>query len=191
MTTQVKQEKDLVAERLEAELREAEAQLKVLKARVEARRAQEDMDQISGVTAAKERVKNQIAEMKRQAGENYTARKREAEEGMKVLQADVQRISERYTAWDSARERKFYAQLDEADAQLKVWKAQAQQKRAEHGMKRNDELATLEEKIALARAQAAAASHANHSAKADAALEEAVYHFDQAYEAAAKRYTVK
>jgi len=188
MTTQAQQEKDLVAEKLESEVREAEARLKVLQAQTEARRAQEDMDQISGLTAAKERVKQQIAEMKRQAGENYAARKREAEEGIKTIKADLQRISERYTAWDTARERNFYARLDEADAQLKVWKAQAQQKRAKQDMKRHDELATLEEKIALARARAAAASHEKHSAKADAALDEAAYHFGQAYEAAAKRY---
>lgn len=188
MTTQLQQEKDLVAEKLEGEMREAEAQLKVLKARIEAQRAKEAMDQISGVTAAKDRVKKQIAEMKRQAGENYTTGKREAEEGIKALKADIQRISVRYTAWDTAREGNFYARLDQADAQLKVWKAQAQQKRAEHGMKRHDELATLEEKIALARAQAAAASHENHSVKADAALEQAAYHFDEAYEAASKRY---
>lgn len=188
MTTQVQQEKDLVAEKLESEVREAEARLKVLKAQTEARRAQEDMDQISGLTAAKERVKQQIAEMKRQAGENYAARKREAEEGMKTIKADIQRISERYTAWDTARERNFYARLDEADAQLKVWKAQAQQKRAKQEMRSHDELATLEEKIALARARAAEASHEKHSAKADAALDEAAYRFGQAYEAASKRY---
>ena len=189
MTTQVQHEKDLAAEKLEAEVREAEARLKVLQAQTEARRAKEDMDQISGLTATKERVKKQIAEMKRQVGEDYAARKREAEEGIKIIKSDLQRISERYTAWDAARERQFYARLDEADAQLKAWKAQAQQKRAKHGMKRHDELATLEEKIALARARAAEASHEKHSAKADAALEEAAYHFDQAYEAAAKRYS--
>lgn len=188
MTTQVQNEKDLAAQKLEAEVREAEARLKLLQAQTEARRAKEDMDQISGLTAAKERVKQQIAEMKRQAGENYAARKREAEEGIKTIKADLQRISERYTAWDAARERQFYARLDEADAKLKVWKARAQQKGARHEMKRHDDVATLEEQIALARARAAEASHEKHSAKADAALEEAAYHFDQAYEAAAKRY---
>ena len=187
MTTELKHAKDLVVEKLQGEMREAEAQLKVLHARIEARNAKEDMDQISGVTAAKERVKKQIAEMQRQAGENYAAQKREAEEGIQALKADLQRISERYTAWDSARERNFYARLDEADAQLKVWKAQGQQKKAEIGMKSHAELAALEEKIALARAKAKA-NHEKHSAKADAALEAAAYQFDQAYEAATRRF---
>jgi hypothetical protein len=188
MTTRTQNEKDPVAERLESEVREAEARLKVLKAQTDARRSQEDMDQISGLTATKDRVKKQIAEMKREAGENYAARKREAEEGIRTIKSDLQRISERYTAWDTARERKFYARLDEADAQLQVWKEQAKQARAKQEMKGHDELATLEEKIALARARAATASHERHSAQADAALDEAVYRFNQAYEAAAKRY---
>ena len=63
MTTQLQQEKDLVIEKLDAEVGQAEAQLKFLKAQSEARRAREDMDQISGLTAAKERVKKQIAGM--------------------------------------------------------------------------------------------------------------------------------
>jgi hypothetical protein len=189
MTPQVQQEKDPVAEKLEAEVREAEARMKVLHAQAEARRAREDMDQISGLTAAKERVKNQIAEMKRQAGENYAARQREAEEGIRALKADLQRIAARYTAWDAARERKFNARLDEADAKIEAWQAQAQQKRAEHDMKRHDALATLKETIALARARAAEARHQKHSAHADAALDEAAYQFEQAYEAASKRYS--
>ena len=191
MTTQTTQDRDLAAERLEAEVKEAEAQLKVLRARTEARMAKEDMDRISGLATAKERVKKQIAEMKRQAGETYATRKREAEEGITALKADLQRLNERYTAWDAARERQFYARLDEAEAKLKVWKAQAQQKQATQAMKRHDELATLEEQIALARARAAETRHEQHSAKAAAALEEAAQHFDKAYEAAAKRYTPK
>jgi phage shock protein A len=191
MTTQATQERDLVAEKLEAEIKESEAQLKILQARTEARKAKEDMDRISGLTAAKERIKKQIGDMKRQAGETYAARKREAEEGIKAFKADLQRLSERYTAWDEARERQFNARLDEADAKLKVWKAQAQERRAKEGMKRHDDLATLEEKIALAKARAAEARQARHSAEADAALEDAAHHFDQAYEAAAKRYTKK
>ncbi len=51
-----------------------------------------------------------------------------------------------------------------------------------------DDLAKLEAKIALARAQAAEARREKYTAKAQAALEEAAQRFDQAYEAAAKRY---
>ena len=187
-TPQPQRENDLVTAKLEAEVREADASLKVLQAQAEARKAKADMDEISGLAAAKERVKKNIADLKRQAATDYAATKREVEKEIKDLQADIQRVNERYTAWDFARERQFYARLDEAEARLKVWKAQAEQKRADVAMKRHDDLAALEEKIALAWAQAAAAKNEQYSAKARAALEESERYFDQAYDAAVKRY---
>ena len=96
-------------------------------------------------------------------------------------------ITER-ALWDAARERHFNAQLDEAEARLQVWKAQADEKRAERGMKRNDDLATLEQKIELARARAAEAKQEQYAGKAREALEDAARHFNQAYDAAARRY---
>jgi len=96
-------------------------------------------------------------------------------------------VSDRYTAWDAAREREFNARLDEAEAQLKVWKAKADQKRAQQAIKHNDALATLEENIALARARSAEAKHQKYTAKAQEALDDAARHFDQAYDAASKR----
>jgi hypothetical protein len=187
MTTTTEQ-RNLAADRFEAEVKEAEARLKVLQAQAEARDAKRDMDEISGLAAAKERVKKELTAMKRQASADYATAKRAVEQNLATLQADIKRISDRYTAWDAARERQFYARLDEADARLKAWNAQIQEKRAEHGMKRENELAKLEENIALARARAAEARREKYTAKAQAALEEAAQHFDQAYAAAAKRY---
>jgi len=187
-TPHTQRENDLVTAKLEAQVREVDASLTVLQAQAEARKARADMDEISGLAAAKERVKKNIADLKRQAAADYAATKREVEKEIKDLQADIQRVNERYTAWDSARERQFYARLDEAQARLKVWKAQADQKRTAVAMKGHDDLAALEEKIALARAQAAAAKNDQYSAKARAALEESERYFDQAYDAAVKRY---
>jgi hypothetical protein len=187
-TPQTQRENDLVTSKLEAEFREADARLNVLQAQAKARNAKADMDEISGLAAAKERVQKDIADLKQKAASDFTATKGEVEKKIKDLQADIQRVNERFTAWDSARERQFYARLDEADARLKVWKAQADQKRADQAMKRHDDLATLEEKIALLRAQAAAAKNEQYTAKARAALEESERYFDQAYDAAVKRY---
>ena len=187
-TPQIQRENDLVAAKFEAEVREADARLTVLQAKAEAKKAKAEMDEISGLAAAKERVKKNIANLKQQAAADYAATKREVEKEIKDLQADIQRVNERFTTWDSARERQFYARLDEAEARLKVWKAQADQKRADVAMKSHDDLAALEEKIALARAQAAAAKSEQHSAKARAALEDSKRYFDQAYDAAVKRY---
>jgi len=187
-TPQIQRENDLVAAKFEAEVREADARLTVLQAKAEAKKAKAEMDEISGLAAAKERVKKNIANLKQQAAADYAATKREVEKEIKDLQADIERVNERFTTWDSARERQLYARLDEADARLKVWKAQADQKRADQTMKRHDDLATLEEQIALARAQSAAAKREKYSAKAVAALEESERYFDQAYDAAVKRY---
>jgi hypothetical protein len=185
---QVERDKDLLAARFDAEVREADAKLRVLQAQAEARKARADMDEISGLTAARERVKQDVANLKQKAAADYAAAKSTVEREIKDLQADIQRVSDRYTAWDAAREREFNAQLDEAEAELGVWKAKADQKRAQHAMKRNDELAALEENIALARARSAEAKHQKYTAKAQEALDDAARHFVQAYDAAAKRY---
>jgi hypothetical protein len=187
-TPRVEKEKDLLAAKFDAEVREADARLKVLQAQAEARKARGDMDEISGLAAAKERVKREVADLKQKAAADYAAAKSAVEKEIKDLQADIQRVNERYTAWDAVRERELNARLDEADAKLEVWKAKVDQKRAQHAMKRNDELGTLEEKIALARARSAEAKSEKYSAKAQQALEDAARHFVQAYDAAAKRY---
>ena len=189
MTTQQGQpEKDLVTAKFEAEVREADAKLKVLQAHAKARKARADMDEISGLAAARDRVKRDVADLKQKASADFAAAKGAVEREIKDLQVDIQRVNDRYTAWDSAREREFNARLDEAEAQLGVWKAKADQKRAQQSMKRHDALATLEEKIALARARSAEAKHQKYTAKAQEALDDAARHFDQAYDAAAKRY---
>ena len=188
MTPRMDTEYDLAAAKLEAEVREADATLKALQAQAEARQARGDMDEISGLAAAKDRVKKNVAKLKQQAASDYAATKQAVEKEVRDLQADIQRVTERYSAWDAARERQFNAQLDEAEAKLELWKAQADQKRAERGMKRNDDLATLEQKIELARARAADAKHQRYTAKAQEALEDAARHFNQAYDAATRRY---
>jgi hypothetical protein len=187
-TQQGQPEKDLVTAKFEAEVREADATLKVLQAQAKARKARADMDEISGLAAARDRVKQDVADLKQKASADFAAAKGAVEREIKDLQVDIQRVSDRYTAWDSAREREFNARLDEAEAQLGVWKAKADQKRAQQAMKRNDALATLEEKIALARTRSAEAKHQKYTAKAQEALDDAARYFDQAYDAAAKRY---
>lgn len=188
MTKYNDREPDLVAERFEAEVREADARLKELKSEAEARKAKADMDEISGLTRTKERVRKDVADLKRQVATDYAASKRSVQESIKELQKGIERVNERYTAWDDARERRFYARLDGADAKLKAWKAKGDQKRADLEMKQIDDLSTLEERIALARARAAQASSEKYSARSQAALAEAAHYFDEAYTAAANRY---
>jgi hypothetical protein len=169
--------------------------LKALKAQAEAKKAKADMDEISGLTAAEEQVKQDIAEMKRfaaadiaQTRKDFEQVKNKADRRLKDLQAKIDRASDRFTAWDDARERRFIARLDEADAKVKTWKAKADQRRMGDVRETRYDLATLEEKIALARASAAEARREHYDAKSQQALEDAARHFDQAYDAAAKQY---
>ena len=188
MSTQQGQENDLLAEKFEAEVREADARLQVLKAQAEARKAKVDMDEISGLATAKERVSKNIADLKQKAATDRAATKQQVEKSVEELKAGIERVNERYSAWDTARERRFYARLDEADAKLAAWKARGDQKIAKAEMNQLDDFATLEERIALARARAAQAASEKYSAKALTALDESVRYFDEAYDAAAKRY---
>src|SRR5688572_16780291 len=118
MTTRTEKERDLVAERLDAQIDEAEARLKIIRARAESREAAADVKRISGLTAVTERVKKNLAGMKQQAAANYATARQAVEEEVATLRADVQQVGDRYTALDEAAERHFYARLDEAEAQL-------------------------------------------------------------------------
>jgi hypothetical protein len=193
MTTQ--QTTNFSPETYDAQIREADARLKVLKAQAEAKKAKADMDEISGLTTAKEQVKKDIAQAKKFAAEDYAATKKDfeqakknADRGLKDLQAKIDLVSERYSAWDEARERRFNARLDEADAKMKIWKAAADKDRAQDARDAKAALATLEEKAALARVSAAEARREHYNAKSQQALEDAARYFDQAYDAAVKRY---
>ncbi|HKR08434.1 MAG TPA: hypothetical protein VJS39_04530 [Gemmatimonadaceae bacterium] len=188
---------ELAANKYEAQLREADASLNVLKAQAEAKRAKADMDEISGLTAAREQVRRDVAEFKKFAAEDYAQTKRDAEQlqrsidkRVQDLQARIERANDRYSAWDEARDRRFTARLDAADAKVNVWKAQAAQDRAQDQIDTRNALATLEERIANAKARAAEAKREKYSAKSQQALDDAERYFAQAYDAAAKRYEV-
>jgi phage shock protein A len=188
MTTPVTKERDLVAEQLAAEVKEAEAKLNVMQAQAQARSAQAEMDEISGLAATKDQVKRNIAKFKERTAADHSIAKGALEKEVRNFQADVNRVRDKYTGWDSARERRFYARLDEAEARLKVWQAQLDQKRVDARVRSQGELAILPQKIAVAKARAAEAKRNKGSAEAQAALEQAAREFDEAYDAAAKQH---
>ena len=193
MTTPNTQQTSLGA--YDAQVHEVDERLKILRAQAEAKKAKADMDEISGLTAAKEQVKRDIAQAKKFAADDYAQTKQDfqqaktkADKGLKDLQTRINRVSERYTAWDDARERLLNARLDEADAKMKIWKAEAANDRAQDKRDAKAALAALDENIALARAKAATARVQRYDAKSQQALEDAARHFDEAFVAAAKKY---
>lgn len=181
-------ERDLVAEQLDAEVKEAEAKLTVMQAQAEARRAKAEMEEISGLTRTKDQVKRDIARFKERTATDYSIAKGALEADVRKFKADINRVQDKYTAWDSARERRFDARLDEAEARLKVWQAQLDQKKVDTTVRSQGELAVLPHKIAVARARVTEAKRNKGSAAAQAALEQAAREFDEAYDAAAKQH---
>lgn len=177
-----------VADEMDAQFREIDARLDALQAQAEARQAKEEMDEISGLRAAREKAKQKLADLKQNATANVEYTRAAVQEDLHELEVGIGRVRDRYHAWDEARERRLDARLDEAEAHLRVWKAQVDAKRAKHAMKRHDELAKLEESVALTRASAAAWKYARHDRKAQDALEDAARHFDEAFDAAEKQY---
>ena len=170
-------ERDLVAEKKIAEAKAAEAKAKLQQANAKVKKTKADLDTVSGAADAKQHVKEGIAKAKAFAAADLAQTK-----------ADFKRANDRLAAWDAAATRDFDARLDAADAQLATWKAKVDVERAEDRIARHNDIATLEEKIALARGRAAEAKLEKYTTKAQAALEDAARAFDQAYDAAAKRY---
>jgi hypothetical protein len=141
-----------------------------------------------------ERQRDEAKHLVRRAQDTQSAAKRQMEEISRW--SDLKRqvrdtadsIHEKFVAWDTVRELRFNAKLDEAEAKLRGWKADYKFKQAQQGMKEHDALSTLEEQTALARARLSEWNHSRHERKAEEALEDAARHFDQAYDAAASRF---
>jgi hypothetical protein len=146
------------------------------------------MDEIAGLSSARDRAKRKIADLKEQATGGADRVRHAIESDLQDLEVSIDRVRDQYFAWDATREKRFHARLDEAAAKLALWNAQTDAKQADRAIKRHDDLATLEERLELARARFAAWRAARHDKKALDALEDASLHFDRAFTAAEKRY---
>ena len=170
-------ERDLGAEKAIADVRAFEANAKLGQADAEVKKTKAEFETVTGIADAKQRVKQNIANAKASAAAD-----------LEKTKADFKVAKGRFAAWDAAATRDFYARLDAADAQLAAWSAEDDVERAEERILRHDDIATLKESIALARGRAAEAKLEKYTAKAQDALEDAARAFDEAYDAAAKRY---
>ena len=179
---------DLVARQLDAEFRAAEAKMDALEADARARKAKEEMDEIAGIRARRDRARERLVELKTRAGAELAKTKKDAQRAVHDFEAAIDRANERFLAWDDARNDHLNARLDEAEARLREWKAKVQVARTEEEIRERDALAAVEEKIALAKARGAEWNQSRHERKAAEAARDAARHFDEAYRAASKRY---
>ena len=107
------------ADRLQAQMRTADARLDEMEAAARARNAKAEMDEISGLRAQRDRVSKHVADTKKKMRDDWEAVRREVDAEWTGFRRSVNDAHTKYTAWDSAREQRFNAHLDEADAALR------------------------------------------------------------------------
>jgi hypothetical protein len=184
----MKTKQQLIADALEAELREDEARLDAITAKAEASKAKEQMDEISGLKSARERVRGAVGQLKAHVAEDFEASKRAAEQGLRELEAGMDRLKYDAGQFDEAWVRRNRARLAQVEAKFHEWDARVERLRTEEAIREHDALATLQQRIAVSKARAAEASAARHDRLKQEALEEASTQLEKAYTAAAKRY---
>jgi hypothetical protein len=104
---------------LEAQMRTADARLDEMEAAARARDARAEMNEISGLRARRDQIRQQLASAKKELGNDWEALRNRVDANWADLRRDVAERHNKYTAWDEARERKFVAHLDEAESALR------------------------------------------------------------------------
>lgn len=181
-------ERDLQERKWDAEFRAADAKLEAIHADAKAREATEEMAAVLDVRAKWDAARAKFAELRRSATIKLEESQVTANLAMREFDDALDRLGDRFAAWDDLRRQRFDARLDQANAKLREWKARAEKEGVELGLKGRDALAKLEEEVALARARLAEWERDRHERKAEEALREAARHFDEAYDAARKQH---
>jgi hypothetical protein len=182
-------------QRLQAQLRAADARIDELDAAARARHAQAEMDEISGLREHRDRVRELVDNMGQVAREDRDALRAQAHDGWMSLQRSLADANAKYSAWDDARERRFNAHLDEAEAALRRAGAHEQEAtadtRAEILASRDD----LKAKVADARRnydawrqQRAEKAAIRELSAADADLDEAIERYAWAVRGVSDRF---
>lgn len=138
-------------QRLQAQLRAADARIDELDAAARARNARAEMDEISGLRAHRDRVRELLVNMRGVAQDDRDALRAQAQDDWMNLQRSLADVNARFGAWDDAREKRLNAHLDEADAVLRGASAREQEAaadmRAEIAASRDE----LKQKVSTAR----------------------------------------
>jgi hypothetical protein len=107
------------ADRLEAQMRVADARLDQMEAQARARNAKAEMDEVSGLRARRDKIQQLVAAAKKEAGDDWQAFQSRVQANWADFRRDVAERNNRFNAWDDARERRFAAHLDEAEGALR------------------------------------------------------------------------
>jgi hypothetical protein len=137
--------------RLEAQMRAADARLDEMEASARAKNAQAEMNEISGLRARQDQIRQQVASAKTALRGDWDELRRRVDANWTGLRRDVADRHSKVTAWDDARERRFVAQLDEAEAALRESAARDAESAAKVRIGLGDAQQELREKAATAR----------------------------------------
>lgn len=180
---------DLMNKKLDAEFNAAQARMDALAADARARKSKEEMDAIAGIEERRDRALQRMVAFKTKADTAMANTKESAQQAVQDFEVAIDRASERFLAWDDARNAHLDARIDQAQARLLEWKSRVQVARTEEEIRERDALIEMEEMIAVAKARGAEWNKARHERKAAEAARDAARHFDEAYDAASKRFT--
>ncbi|HZN96318.1 MAG TPA: hypothetical protein VFB61_01140 [Gemmatimonadales bacterium] len=137
--------------RLQAQMRAADARLDEMEASARAKNAQGEMNEISGLRARQDQIRRQVASAKTELQGDWDQLRRRVDANWTGLRQDVADRHSRVTAWDDARERRFVAQLDEAEGALRESAARDAESGANVRIGLGDAQQELREKAAAAR----------------------------------------
>jgi hypothetical protein len=137
--------------RLEAQMRAADARLDEMEAAARAKNAQAEMKEISGLRARQDQIRQQVATAKTELQGDWDELRRRVDNNWTDLRQDVAERHSKVTAWDDARERRFVAQLDEAEGALRESAARDAESAANVRIGLGDAQQELREKAAAAR----------------------------------------
>jgi hypothetical protein len=106
-------------DQISAYIREADARLDYLEAQARVQDAREEMREIVNLRERRERWQQKLSDAGRSGREAWDELRRGVESEWQDFRRAIDDVNRRYSMWDAARERRFNARLDEAQALLR------------------------------------------------------------------------
>src|SRR5262245_38571019 len=176
---------DAYAARMDAQLRAADARPDQMEAAARATNAKADRDEISGLRAQRDEIRQQLASAKKGAKDKWDAARQRMDDNWTSFRRDVADQHGRMIAWDDARERRFVAHLDEAEAALKGSAAADEKVAADTGIEMSKAQQELRDSVAAARSNYDAWRSKKKAADLTRKLADSEFELDEA----SNRYT--
>lgn len=174
------QNQDAYAARMDAQMRAADARLDQMEAQARARDARAEMDEISGLRVRRDKVRQQLDDVKREGRADLETARRQMEDSWTAFRSSMVESHRRYVAWDDARERQFNAHLDEIDGALAESAARDAEVAADARIDLAEARQELGDKAAAARQSYSAWRDRRQDQKLQNRLDEAELELDEA-----------